>query len=144
MPSPKLPEKLRKKMGDAAVKLCKEIGYENCGTIEFLVDNACENFYFMEMNTRIQVEHPITEEVYGCDLIKEQIRIAAGLPLSEHVVRRQTSRPRHRVPHQCRRPFRNFAPSPGKINLWYTSGGRGVRVDTHVYAGYKCRRITIR
>jgi acetyl-CoA carboxylase biotin carboxylase subunit len=135
-PSPKLPEKLRKKMGDAAVKLCKEIGYENCGTIEFLVDNACENYYFMEMNTRIQVEHPITEEVYGCDLIKEQIRIAAGLPLSEHVI---NAKPRgHSI--ECRinaeDPFRNFAPSPGKINLWYTSGGRGVRVDTHVYAGY--------
>ena len=135
-PSPKLPDKLRKKMGDAAVKLCKEIGYENCGTIEFLVDNACENFYFMEMNTRIQVEHPITEEVYGCDLIKEQIRIAAGLPLSEHVL---NAKPRgHSI--ECRinaeDPDRNFAPSPGKINLWYTSGGRGVRVDTHVYAGY--------
>jgi acetyl-CoA carboxylase biotin carboxylase subunit len=85
-PSPENLSRLRKRMGDATVKLCKEIGYENCGTIEFLVDNACENFYFMEMNTRIQVEHPITEEVYGCDLIKEQIRIAAGLPLSEHVV----------------------------------------------------------
>jgi acetyl-CoA carboxylase biotin carboxylase subunit len=119
-PSPKLPEKLRKRMGDAAVKLCKEIGYENCGTIEFLVDNACENYYFMEMNTRIQVE----------------IRIAAGLPLSEHVI---NAKPRgHAI--ECRinaeDPYRNFAPSPGKITLWYTSGGRGVRVDTHVYAGY--------
>ena len=136
-PSPKISEELRKRMGEATVKLCKEIGYENCGTIEFLVDNACENFYFMEMNTRIQVEHPITEEVYGCDLIKEQIRIAAGLPLSSHVV---DARPRgHSI--ECRinaeDPYRNFAPSPGKINLWYTSGGRGVRVDTHVYAGYE-------
>ena len=90
----------------------------------------------MEMNTRIQVEHPITEEVYGCDLIKEQIRIAAGLPLSEHVI---NAKPRgHSI--ECRinaeDPYRNFAPSPGKITLWYTSGGRGVRVDTHVYAGY--------
>jgi acetyl-CoA carboxylase, biotin carboxylase subunit len=135
-PSPKISPEMRKAMGDATVSLCKEIGYENCGTIEFLVDNACENFYFMEMNTRIQVEHPITEEVYGCDLIKEQIRIAAGLPLSEHVVNAQ---PRgHSI--ECRinaeDPYRNFAPSPGKIKLWYTSGGRGVRVDTHVYAGY--------
>ncbi len=136
-PSPKLSEDLRQAMGEATVRLCKEIGYENCGTIEFLVDNACENFYFMEMNTRIQVEHPITEEVYGCDLIKEQIRIAAGLPLSEHVLKNS---PRgHSI--ECRinaeDPFRNFTPSPGKIKHWYTSGGRGVRVDTHVYAGYE-------
>ena len=136
-PSPKLPDHLRQAMGDATVRLCKEIGYENCGTIEFLVDNACENFYFMEMNTRIQVEHPITEEVYGCDLIKEQIRIAAGLPLSEHVIN-ATARG-HSI--ECRinaeDPTRNFTPSPGRIKLWYTSGGRGVRVDTHVYAGYE-------
>jgi acetyl-CoA carboxylase, biotin carboxylase subunit len=136
-PSPKLPDHLRQAMGEATVRLCKEIGYENCGTIEFLVDNECKNFYFMEMNTRIQVEHPITEEVYGCDLIKEQIRIAAGLPLSEHVIN-ATSRG-HSI--ECRinaeDPYRNFTPSPGKIKLWYTSGGRGVRVDTHVYAGYE-------
>src|SRR3954470_2242545 len=110
-PSPKLSPELRKTMGDATIKLCKEIGYENCGTIEYLVDNECKNFYFMEMNTRIQVEHPITEEVYGCDLIKEQIRIAAGLPLSEHVV---SNKPRaHAI--ECRinaeDPCRNFAPS---------------------------------
>lgn len=136
-PSPKLPDHLRKSMGEATVSLCKAIGYENCGTIEFLVDNDCKNFYFMEMNTRIQVEHPITEEVYGCDLIKEQIRIAAGLPLSEHVVNAVARG--HSI--ECRinaeDPFRNFTPSPGKIKLWYTSGGRGVRVDTHVYAGYE-------
>jgi acetyl-CoA carboxylase biotin carboxylase subunit len=136
-PSPKLPDHLRKAMGEATISLCKEIGYENCGTIEFLVDNDCKNFYFMEMNTRIQVEHPITEEVYGCDLIKEQIRIAAGLPLSEHVVNAVARG--HSI--ECRinaeDPFRNFTPSPGKIKLWYTSGGRGVRVDTHVYAGYE-------
>ncbi|MDH4476002.1 MAG: acetyl-CoA carboxylase biotin carboxylase subunit [Verrucomicrobiaceae bacterium] len=136
-PSPKLPDHLRKAMGEATVSLCKEIGYENCGTIEFLVDNDCKNFYFMEMNTRIQVEHPITEEVYGCDLIKEQIRIAGGLPLSEHVINAVARG--HSI--ECRinaeDPFRNFTPSPGKIKLWYTSGGRGVRVDTHVYAGYE-------
>jgi acetyl-CoA carboxylase biotin carboxylase subunit len=136
-PSPKVTDALRKKMGDAAVRLCKKIGYENCGTIEFLVDNNRKDFYFMEMNTRIQVEHPITEEVYGCDLIKEQIRIAAGLPLSEHVVHAKARG--HSI--ECRinaeDPSRNFAPSPGKINLWYTSGGRGVRVDTHVYSGYE-------
>jgi acetyl-CoA carboxylase biotin carboxylase subunit len=91
----------------------------------------------MEMNTRIQVEHPITEEVYGCDLIKEQIQIAAGWELSHHV---RNAKPRgHAI--ECRinaeDPFRNFAPSPGRISLWYPSGGRGVRVDTHVYAGYE-------
>ncbi len=126
-PSPKISDEMRKRMGDATVKICKEIGYENCGTIEYLVDNKGDNFYFMEMNTRIQVEHPITEEVYGCDLIKEQIRIAAGLPLSEHVMS-ATARG-HSI--ECRinaeDPARNFAPSPG---------GKGVRVDTHVYSGY--------
>ncbi|MCE9520496.1 MAG: ATP-grasp domain-containing protein, partial [Verrucomicrobia bacterium] len=135
-PSPKISDKLRRAMGDATIKLCKGIGYENAGTIEYLVDNDRKSFYFMEMNTRIQVEHPITEEVYGCDLIKEQIRIAAGLPLSEHVMK---NTPRaHAI--ECRinaeDPARNFAPSPGKITHWYVPGGRGVRVDTHVYSGY--------
>ncbi len=134
-PSPFISDKLRKRMADASVSLVKQIGYENCGTIEYLVDNN-ENFYFMEMNTRIQVEHPITEEVRGCDLIKEQIRIAAGFPLSEHVM---SSGPRgHSI--ECRinaeDPYRNFAPSPGRITLYYAPGGRGVRVDTHVYSGY--------
>ena len=136
-PSPKLSDELRERMCKAAVDLCKGVGYENCGTIEFLVDNSGKDFYFMEMNTRIQVEHPITEEVYGCDLIKEQIQIAAGWELSQHI---RNARPRgHSI--ECRinaeDPFRNFAPSPGRINLWYPSGGRGVRVDTHVYAGYE-------
>lgn len=135
-PSPLLSDKLRKEMAEASVTLTREIGYENCGTIEYLVDDD-GNFYFMEMNTRIQVEHPITEEVRGCDLIKEQIRVAAGLPLSEHVLK---SEPRgHAI--ECRinaeDPYRDFAPSPGKINLYYASGGRGVRVDTHVYSGYE-------
>src|SRR5881398_285318 len=134
-PSPLMTPGLRKKMGHAAVKLAKSVGYENAGTIEFLVDKD-RHFYFMEMNTRIQVEHTITEEVYGCDLIKEQIRIAAGLPLSEHVMK---NTPRaHAI--ECRinaeDPARNFAPSPGKITHWYVPGGRGVRVDTHVYSGY--------
>src|SRR4029079_8867349 len=114
---------LRKKMGNAAVKLAQSVGYENAGTIEFLVDQD-EHFYFMEMNTRIQVEHPVTEEVYGCDLIKEQIRIAAGQPLSEHV---RTSSPRC-FAIECRinaeDPYNNFAPSPGKILNYYTPGGR--------------------
>lgn len=135
-PSPLLSPELREKMGEASVALVSAINYENAGTIEYLVDEAAENFYFMEMNTRIQVEHPITEEVMGCELIKEQIRVAAGEELSSHV--------RNIVPRghsiECRinaeDPFNNFAPSPGKIGLWYAPGGKGVRVDTHVYSGY--------
>ncbi len=135
-PSPYISDRLRKKMGAASVKLCEEIGYVNAGTIEYLVDDQ-ENYYFMEMNTRIQVEHPVTEEVYGCDLIKEQIRVAAGQVLSEHV---RKSAPRyHSI--ECRinaeDPYNNFAPSPGKITNYYTPGGRGVRIDSHVYAGYE-------
>jgi len=134
-PSPFLTEKFRKRMGAASIKLAKEIGYENCGTIEYLVDED-ENFYFMEMNTRIQVEHPITEEVYGCDLIKEQIRIAAGEEISAHV---KKSKPRnHSI--ECRinaeDPYRDFTPNPGRIRNFYAPGGRGVRVDSHIYSGY--------
>lgn len=135
-PSPLISDELRQRMANASVKLISSIGYENAGTIEYLVDNKAENFYFMEMNTRIQVEHPVTEEVMGCELIKEQIRVAAGEPLSGHVL---TNKPRgHSI--ECRinaeDPYNNFAPSPGTINLWYTPGGKGVRVDTHVYSGY--------
>lgn len=135
-PSPLIGPEMRKRMGDASVKLIKEIGYENAGTIEYLVDSSGENFYFMEMNTRIQVEHPITEEVMGCELIKEQIRVASGEELSDHVLK---ATPRgHSI--ECRinaeDPYNNFAPSPGKINLWFAPGGKGVRVDTHVYSGY--------
>lgn len=137
-PSPNrvMTDELRERMGKASVDLVEAIGYENCGTIEYLVDDD-GNFYFMEMNTRIQVEHPITEEVHGCDLIKEQIRIAAGEHLSEHV---RNSIPRHHS-IECRinaeDPYRNFMPSPGKIDLFYAPGGRGVRVDTHVLSGYE-------
>jgi acetyl-CoA carboxylase biotin carboxylase subunit len=135
-PSPLLTPDMRARMGEASVKLIRAIGYENAGTIEYLVDAAGENFYFMEMNTRIQVEHPVTEEVMGCELIKEQIRVAAGEPLSKHVLNAQ---PRgHSI--ECRinaeDPFNNFMPSPGTIDLWYAPGGKGVRVDTHVYSGY--------
>lgn len=135
-PSPLLTPELRKRMGDASVNLVRNIGYQNAGTIEYLVDEKGENFYFMEMNTRIQVEHPVTEEVMGCELIKEQIRIAAGEPLSGHVL---NATPRgHSI--ECRinaeDPFNNFCPSPGKIDMWYAPGGKGVRVDTHVYSGY--------
>jgi len=134
-PSPLMTPELQKRMGDATVQLSREIGYENCGTIEYLVDDDL-NFYFMEMNTRIQVEHPITEERHGCDLIKEQIRIAAGYPLSDHVLH---SQPRHHV-IECRinaeDPHNGFTPSPGDITFFYPPGGRGVRVDTHAYSGY--------
>lgn len=135
-PSPLLSPELRKAMGEASVKLIEAIGYENAGTIEYLVDEKAENFYFMEMNTRIQVEHPITEEVMGCELIKEQVRVAAGMSISEHVIDKN---PRgHSI--ECRinaeDPYNGFAPSPGKIELWYAPGGKGVRVDTHVYSGY--------
>ena len=126
---------LRKKMGASAVKLAKSVGYQNAGTIEFLVDED-RNFYFIEMNTRIQVEHTITEEVYGCDLVKEQIRIAAGHPLSPHIA---NAAPRlHAI--QCRinaeDPANGFQPSPGRIAFYYAPGGHGVRIDSHVYTGY--------
>jgi acetyl-CoA carboxylase biotin carboxylase subunit len=134
-PSPLMTDGLRKKMGHACVKLAHAVGYQNAGTMEFLVDNS-GHFYFMEMNTRIQVEHTITEEVYGCDLVKEQIRIAAGERLSKHVAH---ASPRlHAI--QCRinaeDPARNFQPSAGKIAFYYAPGGRGIRVDSHVYSGY--------
>jgi len=134
-PSLLLDENLREKMGKCSVKLAKSVGYENAGTMEFLVDRHGD-FYFMEMNTRIQVEHPVTEEVYGCDLVKEQILIAAGEHLSEHVT---NAKPRsHAI--ECRinaeDPANNFQPSPGMIDLYYAPGGRGVRVDSHVYSKY--------
>jgi acetyl-CoA carboxylase biotin carboxylase subunit len=134
-PSPFINASLRKKMGAAAIKLAKFVGYQNAGTIEFLVDKE-RRFYFMEMNTRLQVEHTITEEVYGCDLVKEQIRIAAGQPLSPHV---QHAQPRL-CAIECRinaeDPAKNFQPSPGRIKFYYAPGGRGVRVDSHAYTGY--------
>ncbi|MEI6715930.1 MAG: acetyl-CoA carboxylase biotin carboxylase subunit [Verrucomicrobiota bacterium] len=134
-PSPLMTDDLRKRMGDASVKLAKAVNYEGAGTIEYLVDNA-GNFYFMEMNTRIQVEHCITEEAYGIDLVKEQIKVAAGLELSHYV--RDAKLKYHAI--ECRvnaeDPFNNFAPSPGKLDLYYAPGGRGVRIDSHAYTGY--------
>ncbi len=134
-PSPLMTDSLRKKMGNAAVKLAERVGYVNAGTMEFLVDDT-GHFYFIEMNTRIQVEHTITEEVYGCDLVKEQIRIAAGEKLSPHIA--EPTPRAHAI--QCRinaeDPARNFQPSPGKITFYYAPGGRGVRVDSHAYTGY--------
>jgi acetyl-CoA carboxylase, biotin carboxylase subunit len=135
-PSPALTAELREKMGDAAVKGSKAIDYVGAGTIEFLLDED-GSFYFMEMNTRIQVEHPVTEMTTGFDLIKEQIRAAAGLPLS--IPDRPIFLRGHAI--ECRinaeDPTRNFAPSPGLIHTFHPPGGPGVRLDTHVYAGYR-------
>ncbi len=132
-PSPFMTDKLRKKMGDAAVKAAEFIKYEGAGTVEFLVDKH-RNFYFMEMNTRIQVEHPITEQVIDFDLIREQILVAAGVPISG----------KNYVPKlhsiECRinaeDPYNDFRPSPGRITNMHAPGGHGIRLDTHVYSGY--------
>ncbi len=132
-PSPFMTPELREKMGDSAVKAAKFINYEGVGTVEFLVDKY-RNYYFMEMNTRIQVEHPVTEEVIDHDLIKEQIKVAAG----EKLTGENYYPTMHAI--ECRinaeDPFNNFRPSPGKITSFHSSKGHGVRVDTHVYAGY--------
>jgi acetyl-CoA carboxylase biotin carboxylase subunit len=132
-PSPFMTDELRERMGDAAIKATKAVNYEGVGTVEFLVDKH-RDFYFMEMNTRIQVEHTITEEVINYDLIKEQIKIAFGEKISG-----ENHYPKmHSI--QCRinaeDPKNNFRPSPGKIETYHSPGGHGVRIDTHVYAGY--------
>jgi acetyl-CoA carboxylase biotin carboxylase subunit len=132
-PSPFMTDELRERMGDAAVKAAASISYEGVGTIEFLVDKH-RNFYFMEMNTRIQVEHPVTEEVINYDLIKEQILIAAGVPISGKNHYPQMHCIECRI--NAEDPYKNFAPSPGKITSLHKPGGHGVRVDTHIYAGY--------
>jgi len=132
-PSPFMTPELRQRMGEAAIKAASAINYESVGTIEFLVDKH-RNFYFMEMNTRIQVEHGVTEEVINYDLIKEQIKIAAGVPISG----RNYEPEMHAI--ECRinaeDPYNDFRPSPGKITVLHTPGGHGVRVDSHIYAGY--------
>lgn len=132
-PSPFMTPKLRKEMGDAAIKAAAAISYEGVGTVEFLVDKH-RNFYFMEMNTRIQVEHCVTEEVINYDLIKEQIKIAGGVPISG----RNHEPKMHAI--ECRinaeDPYNDFRPSPGRINVLHTPGGHGVRIDSHIYAGY--------
>ncbi len=134
-PSPALNTDLRRRMGDAAVALASNIAYQGAGTVEFLLDTDGK-FYFMEMNTRIQVEHPVTEMVTSFDLVKEQIRIAAGEPIS--YMGDGTRLRGHAI--ECRinaeDPYRNFQPSPGLITAYHPPGGPGVRVDTHVYAGY--------
>ena len=135
-PSIAISGELRRKMGETAVRAAKAVGYENAGTIEFLLDKN-KNFYFMEMNTRIQVEHPVTEMVTGMDLIKEQIRIAAGEPLS--VTQDQIRIQGHAI--ECRinaeNPAKNFMPCPGMITNVHTPGGNGVRVDSHIYCDYR-------
>ena len=132
-PSPFMTPELREKMGEAAIRAAKAVKYEGVGTVEFLVDKN-RDFYFMEMNTRIQVEHTITEEVINYDLVKEQIKLAAG----EKISGKNHFPLLHAI--QCRinaeDPFNDFRPSPGKITQYHSPGGHGVRIDTHVYAGY--------
>ncbi len=132
-PSPFISDETRNKMGEAAIRAAQAINYESVGTVEFLVDKH-QNFYFMEMNTRIQVEHTVTEEVISRDLIKEQIKIAAGIPISG----RNYFPEGHAI--ECRinaeDPYNDFRPSPGKITNLHTPGGYGVRVDSHIYSGY--------
>ena len=132
-PSPFMDDELRQRMGEAAVKAAQCINYEGMGTVEFLVDKH-RNFYFMEMNTRIQVEHPVTEEVIDFDLIKEQINIAAGIPISGKNYFPKMHAMECRI--NAEDPFNDFRPSPGKILSFHSPKGHGVRVDTHVYSGY--------
>ncbi|WP_333693263.1 acetyl-CoA carboxylase biotin carboxylase subunit [Flavobacterium sp.] len=132
-PSPFMTDDLREKMGEAAVKAAEFIKYEGAGTVEFLVDKH-RNFYFMEMNTRIQVEHPITEQVIDYDLIREQILVAAGVPISGKNYLPQLHSIECRI--NAEDPYNDFRPSPGKITVLHAPGGHGVRLDTHVYAGY--------
>ena len=134
-PSAALSEELRKKMGEAAVKAAKAAGYQNAGTIEFLLEKN-GNFYFMEMNTRIQVEHPVTEWVTGIDLIKEQIRIASGrkLPFTQEDIKLNGHAIECRI--NAENPAKGFRPSPGTITDMYLPGGKGIRVDSAIYSGY--------
>lgn len=134
-PSSLMTEELRSRMGEASIRLARTVGYTNAGTVEYLVDEKL-NFYFVEMNARIQVEHPVTEEAYRCDLVKQQIRVAAGEHLSNHLT--YTAPRYHAI--ECRinaeDPSKNFQPCPGTIKLYYAPGGYGVRIDSHAYAGY--------
>ena len=132
-PSPFMTKKLRKDMGEAAIKAAEAVKYEGVGTVEFLVDKH-RNFYFMEMNTRIQVEHPVTEEVVDYDLIREQIKVAAGAEISGKNYTPQLHAIECRI--NAEDPHNNFRPSPGKITSFHSPGGHGVRIDTHVYANY--------
>ena len=135
-PAPGLNPRLREKMGTAAVKAAKAANYTNAGTIEFLLTDSGE-FYFMEMNTRVQVEHPVTEELTGIDIIKEQIRIAAGerLPFRQRDIKFTGHVIECRI--NAENPDRNFTPSPGLVEKFIPAGGIGVRLDSHVFAGYR-------
>ncbi len=132
-PSPVVGDDLRRRMGEAAIKGAKAVNYEGAGTVEFLVD-AEHSFYFMEMNTRIQVEHPVTEEVADCDLIEYQLRVAAGEGIRERDIHLDGHAMECRI--NAENPFKNFSPSPGRITAFHAPGGHGVRVDTHVYSDY--------
>ena len=132
-PSPFMTNKLRKEMGEAAIKAAEAVKYEGVGTVEFLVDKH-RNFYFMEMNTRIQVEHPVTEEVVDYDLIREQIKVAAGIEISGKNYTPQLHAIECRI--NAEDPYNDFRPSPGMITSFHSPGGHGVRIDTHVYANY--------
>jgi len=132
-PSPFMTKKLRDEMGKAAIKAAEAVKYEGVGTVEFLVDKN-RNFYFMEMNTRIQVEHPVTEEVVDYDLIREQIKVAAGIEISGKNYFPQLHAIECRI--NAEDPFNDFRPSPGLITNFHSPGGHGIRIDTHVYANY--------
>lgn len=134
-PCVSLPDRTRKAMGEAAVRVAKQVGYANAGTVEFIVDQSGK-YYFLEMNTRLQVEHPVTEEITGLDLVKLQLLVASGekLPLSQREVQLEGHSIEARITAQD--PDKEFAPSTGKITKWNAPGGRGVRMDTHVYAGF--------
>ncbi|PKQ16197.1 MAG: acetyl-CoA carboxylase biotin carboxylase subunit [Actinobacteria bacterium HGW-Actinobacteria-7] len=136
-PSPALSDELRTQMGEAAIKLVRHVGYVNAGTVEFLLDMD-GRFYFMEMNTRVQVEHPVTEQVTGVDIISEQLRIAAGLPM-KHAHQEDVVLRGHAIEFRINAedPAHNFRPHPGLIDLFNAPGGLGVRVDSHVYSGYR-------
>jgi acetyl-CoA carboxylase biotin carboxylase subunit len=133
-PSPALTAEIREAMGNAAVKGAKGVGYSGAGTVEFLLDKN-RDFYFMEMNTRIQVEHPVTEEVYGIDLVKMQIEVAQGNRVKKTILKPQWHAIECRI--NAEDPAHNFRPSPGRINTFHFPGGFGVRVDTHAYDGYE-------
>ncbi|MEX0722800.1 MAG: acetyl-CoA carboxylase biotin carboxylase subunit [Gracilimonas sp.] len=133
-PSPLMTPELRKRMGDAAVNAAKAVNYEGAGTVEFLVDDD-HNFYFMEMNTRIQVEHPVTEEVTGIDLIEQQIRVAVGEKIEEFPLEFTNHAIECRI--NAEDPEHNFRPSAGEITVFHPPGGHGVRLDTHAYSGYR-------
>ena len=133
-PAPKIPKEQREEMFEKCVLFCKKIGYQSAGTLEFLYEN--NQFYFIEMNTRLQVEHPVTEMITGIDIVKEQLKIAMGLPLSinqEDIIEKG-----HAI--ECRinaEDSKTFIPSPGTIDLWHPPGGPGIRVDSHIYTGYE-------